>query len=335
MHLDVGHARNNMPLVETYTLGPWYAEVGRDTVGYHIHEVVQDSTGLHNHQPISNFYGPMISYASFFKLWLRNELCHAPVILEIRPTENDPMPYRAAIEALQREAKRHVFDIHSHTRYSFCGRDDPQLLLDTAVENGIRLFGICDHNYGIGKRKAEYLQVMRQLATDNRDRIRLLVGIEIATIPANYDITEPAEIADYDYCLIEHITQDESLVGGDLFGFAEKLGIRCGIAHTDMFAYCDKYGYAYHAFFSEMARRGIFWEMNVSYDSIHRYREHPYVQDFLSDPAKQAILRETGVPISVGFDGHRCEDYDGRRVHRIYDFLRENGFRLADELFIE
>jgi len=276
----------------------------------------------------------MICYASFFKMWNHGILNHAPVILEIRPTEDNPMPYRCTIDLLKREEKRNVFDIHSHTHYSFCGRDDPQLLVNTAVENGIRIFGICDHNYGIGTRKREYIQVMRELAEQNKERIRLLVGIEIATVPTHYDITDPGEIADYDYCLIEHITSDESIVGGDLFGFCEKLGICCGIAHTDMFAYCDKYGYSYAEFFAEMAKRKIFWEMNVSYDSIHRYTEHRYVKDFVNDPVRQEIIRNAGVYISIGFDGHRREDYDGKRVHDMYDFLKEKGFRLVDELFV-
>lgn len=332
MHLDVGHARNNMPLVETYTLAPWYEEVGCETVGYHIHQVNQDSTGLHNHNPIPNFYGPMICFASFFKRWNQGRLNHAPVILEIRPTEENPMPYRCTIDLLKREEKRNVFDIHSHTHYSFCGRDDPQQLVNTAIENSIRLFGICDHNYGIGTRKREYIEVMRKLADNNRDKIRLAVGIEIATIPTHYDIQEPEEIADYDFCLIEHITSRESIVGGDLFGFCDKLAIQCGIAHTDMFAYCDMYGYDYETFFAEMAKRRIFWEMNVSYDSIHRYHEHSYVKEFMNNPEKQDIIRRTGVYLSVGFDGHRREDYDGSRVHAMYDFLKENGFRMADEL---
>jgi len=335
MHLDVGHARNNMPLVETYTLGPWYAEVGTETVGYHIHQVNQDRTGLHNHNPIPNFYGPMICFASFFRLWVQDKLNHVPVILEIRPTEEDPMPYRCTIDLLRREEERNVFDIHSHTHYSFCGKDDPQLLVNTAVENGIRLFGICDHNYGIGNRKREYIKVMRKLAEDNRNRIRLAAGIEIATIPTHYDIKDPAEIADYDYCLIEHITSPDSIVGKDLFGFCDTLGILCGIAHTDMFAYCDMYGYAYEDFFREMADRKIFWEMNVSYDSIHRYHEHGYVKEFRRDIRKQEIIRSAGVYISVGFDGHRREDYDGARVHAMYDFLKDGGFRLADELLTQ
>ncbi len=333
MHLDVGHARNNMPLVETYTLSPWYAEVGSETVGYHVHQMLQDHAGLHNHNPIPNWYGPMISYASFFRFWNDGILNHAPVILEVRPTEEDPTPYHVSIEALRREEEKHAFDIHAHTWYSNCGRDNPQDVVDTAFRNGIRLFGICDHNYGIGARKATYLTEMRELAEKNKERLRLLVGIEIATFPHLYDIQDPAEIREYDYCLIEHITNPDSLVGGDLFGFCEKLGVRCGIAHTDMFAYCDLYGYAYEPFFREMAERGIFWEMNVSYDSIHRYNEHGYVRDFVTDPAKQQIIRQAGVPISVGFDGHRREDYDGERVHKMVTFLRENGFVTADTLF--
>ena len=319
MHLDVGHARNNMPLVETYTLGPWYEEVGAETVGYHLHQVNQDRTGLHNHNPIPNFYGPMICFASFFRRWNQGRLNHAPVILEIRPTAEDPMPYRCTVELLKREEKRNVFDIHAHTFYSSCGRDEPQLLVNTAVENSIRLLGVSDHNYGIGNRKREYLQVMRKLAEDNKEKLQIAVGIEIATLPTHFDITDTAEIAGYDFCLIENLTNPESIVGKDLFGFCDRLGILCGIAHTDMFAYCDRYGYDYESFFSEMAHRRIFWEMNVSYDSIHHYREHGYVKAFLEDKKKQDIIRNTGVYLSVGFDGHRREDYAGSRVHAMYD----------------
>ena len=38
-------------------------------------------------------------------------------------------------------------DLHSHTRYSDCGRDDPEDLVKTAIEAGVEVFGITDHNY--------------------------------------------------------------------------------------------------------------------------------------------------------------------------------------------
>ena len=66
-----------------------------------------------------------------------------------------------------------------------------------------------------------------------------------------------------------------------------------------------------------MAEENIFWEMNVSYDSIHGYREHEYMLDFFADERKQELIRESGVRISVGFDGHRVEDY---RPDRVVDY---------------
>lgn len=330
IHLDTGHARNNHPFNQRYTTGAWYAEVGAEIVGYHIHQYARNADGvLENHQPIGDWYGKFISYASFFRAWESGQLAKAPVILEIRP-ENG---YKATFDLLDRETP--VFDLHSHTHYSFCGRDLPQTLVDAMVRNGVRLLGITDHNYGIGRRKAQYLREMRQLAADNADRLRILCGIEIATIPGNFDIADPSEIVEYDYCLLEHIDHPDSLAKDDLFGFAEKLGIRCGIAHTDLFAYCDRRGYDRREFFGKLAEHGIFWEMNVSYDSIHRYREHPYVADFVNDPEKQAVVREAGLYVSVGFDGHRCEDYDGAKVAETVKFLKNAGIRTADCLFAE
>ena len=330
IHLDTGHARNNAPFSQRYTSGIWYAETGSEIVGYHIHQYTHNAAGVpENHQPIDDWYGKFISYASFFRAWADGQLAKAPVILEIRPEGG----YKAAFDLLDREIP--MFDLHSHTHYSFCGRDLPQDLVDTMVKNGVRLLGITDHNYGIGKRKAQYLREMRQLAKDNADRLRILCGIEIATIPGNFDIADPAEIAEYDYCLLEHIDHPDSLAKNDLFGFAENLGIRCGIAHTALFAYCDNRGYDRREFFGKLAEHGIFWEMNVSFDSIHRYREHPYVADFVNDPEKQAVVRDAGLYVSVGFDGHRREDYDGARVAEMVKFLKNAGIHTADELFAE
>ena len=39
-------------------------------------------------------------------------------------------------------------DLHSHTYFSACGADDPELLILKAIESGIDVFGISDHNYG-------------------------------------------------------------------------------------------------------------------------------------------------------------------------------------------
>ena len=71
-----------------------------------------------------------------------------------------------------------------------------------------------------------------------------------------------------------------------------------------------------------MADASIFWEMNVSYDKTHGYREHAYVKRFLADEGQQELVRRAGVRLSVGFDGHRVEDYRADRVRAACEALR-------------
>ena len=76
-----------------------------------------------------------------------------------------------------------------------------------------------------------------------------------------------------------------------------------------------------------MAEQNIFWEMNVSYDSIHNYRQHAYMLRFFEDEAQQDILRRSGVRVSVGFDGHRVEDYLPERVRDYCERLTAMGIK--------
>ena len=48
---------------------------------------------------------------------------------------------------------KNYHDIHSHSYYSGCGRDDPRVMIEAAIAGGITHFGISDHNYGVGDRK--------------------------------------------------------------------------------------------------------------------------------------------------------------------------------------
>jgi selenocysteine lyase/cysteine desulfurase len=110
-----------------------------------------------------------------------------------------------------------IQDLHSHTYYSFCGQDRPELTVEAAIAGGVELFGICDHNYGIGmgmrsalrapidvvpneyypsalQRYYDHINLIREKYAD---RIRVLRGIEIATnldygkvcLPDNADIS--------------------------------------------------------------------------------------------------------------------------------------------------
>ncbi len=83
-HLDIGHARNNPPFSKRLALGQWYALVGAEVTGYHIHQVVMDGDDMRNHHPFRGAFGPLISLSSFFWAWHGGQLNHAPVFLEIR-----------------------------------------------------------------------------------------------------------------------------------------------------------------------------------------------------------------------------------------------------------
>ena len=85
INFDIGHARNNMPYSQKYQISTWFAMVGKYIVGYHIHQVTLEKGIYSNHMPITEIYGRLISYASFFKNWMAGDIQKAPVIFEMRP----------------------------------------------------------------------------------------------------------------------------------------------------------------------------------------------------------------------------------------------------------
>ena len=221
-------------------------------------------------------------------------------------------------------------DIHSHTYYSGCGKDDPHLIVDAAIAGGVELFGISDHNYGIGERKNRYFEEMTAVKKEYAGKIQVLVGIEISVMPNLYDIKE-GELKDFDYCLVE-LNAGGNIAEDNLVDFAKSWGIPTGIAHTDLFAFCKQKGFDTRDYFKMLADNGIFWEMNVNYDSIHKFREHQYVKDFFASSQQQELVKETGLMISVGFDGHRVEDYLPERVVDACRRLEEAGVKTVDEV---
>ena len=247
-----------------------------------------------------------------------------------------------------------IQDLHSHTYYSFCGKDSPSAIVEAAINGGIELFGICDHNYGVGfgewsayeapidmvpnrydplalRRYYEHISSLKEKYSAD---IRILCGIEVATDSSRIKAPLPddADVSFFDYCLIESLARDDSTTKGDLFAYAKRCGCaNVGIAHTDMFSFISSLGEDPYRYFKRMAEADIFWEMNVSYDSIHGYREHKYMLEFFKNEEQQAIVRESGVRLSVGFDGHRVEDYLPMRVVDYCKRITSLGIKLAFE----
>lgn len=245
-----------------------------------------------------------------------------------------------------------IQDLHSHTYYSFCGKDTPESVAEAAIAGGIELLGFTDHNYGIGFQRMDFFNLdpknfegmdygrclrryydhINLIREKYADRITILRGIELCTLTgANHVLPENADISYYDFCLVENLDWSSSATGGDIFSYAKKLKCYAGVAHTDLFAHAARLGIDPLDFFKRMADENIFWEMNVSFDSIHSYHQHQYVLDFFKDPQKQEIVRKSGVKVSVGFDGHRVEDYLPKRVAAYCQALTEMGIPMPFE----
>jgi len=221
-------------------------------------------------------------------------------------------------------------DIHSHTYYSFCGQDDPNLTIQAAIDGGIEVFGISDHNYGIGDRRAEYYELLTSLRDKYADQIKIVRGVELCTLPHLAEWFEKySEIAEFEYCLVENIDNDDSVVGRGILEYPEKFGCLTGIAHTDMIGFARRLGEDPIEFLHKFAEKNIFWEMNVSYDSIHGYREHNYVVRLYDNEEEQDIILKSGIKLSVGFDGHRVGDYAPERVVRMCRFLEEKNIPMV------
>lgn len=223
-----------------------------------------------------------------------------------------------------------IMDIHAHTYYSNCGRDPFEAVIEAAIAGGIELFGISDHNHGINDRIEEYRDKIREMQDKYAGRIRLLTGIEICTYPDYAYRYELSRLQGFDYCLVEVIDREESVLGLNILDWCRDVPCKVGLAHTDLIGFARRLGEDPVAFLRKFAEAGIFWEMNVSYDSIHNYREHEYMKRIRQGGEDLEIVRASGIRLSVGFDGHRVEDYRPDRVRDMCVFLQENGIPMVE-----
>ena len=245
-----------------------------------------------------------------------------------------------------------IQDLHAHTFYSFCSNDKPEAVVEAAINSGVQMLGICDHNYGVGcartefcwgkgtKLNADYEQTlvryynhMNLLREKYAKKIKILCGIEICTLGGehSYALPNTADVSFFDFALIENLGNPMSVINGDLFAYAKRCGCPVGVAHMDMFAFIKARGEDPYRYFKKMAEAGIFWEMNVNYDSVHKFKVHDYVTEFLKNKEQQEIVRKTGLKLSVGFDGHAVKEYKPLRVKNACKIIQDAGIHLVFE----
>ena len=243
-------------------------------------------------------------------------------------------------------------DLHSHTYYSFCGADQPEAVVEAAIAGGLSLIGITDHNYGVCCQRLDvffyqnqdlgedhyrclkrYYDHIKLLQDKYKNKIKILCGIELSTLYAENSYTLPAsaDISFFDYCLVENLDAKNSIIKGDIFSYAKRCGCPTGIAHTDMFAFIRSIGEEPYRYFRKMAENGIFWELNVNFDSMHEFKTHAYVTEFFKNKEQQEIVRKSGVRLSVGFDSHIAREYKADRVKAANKLVKDAGIHLIFE----
>ena len=243
-----------------------------------------------------------------------------------------------------------IQDLHAHTYYSFCSQDKPEKMIETAIAGGIQQLGICDHSYGVGCARKEfcwdqgakldadygltlnrYYDHMNLLRDKYARKIKILCGIEVCTLKGkdSYALPHKADVSFFDFALLENLDHPQSITNGDLFTYAKRLGCPVGVAHTDMFAFIESIGEEPYRYFRKMAEAGIFWEMNVNYDSLHGFKSHNYVTEFFKNKQQQDVVKKSGIRLSVGFDGHIANEYKPDRVKSACTLIQNMGIRLA------
>ena len=245
-----------------------------------------------------------------------------------------------------------IQDLHAHTYYSFCCNDTPDEVVQAAIRGGVQQLGFCDHNYGIGcartdfcwnrgtrldadyeKTLVRYYDHITAIKEKYRNKIKILRGIEVNTVrnEHSYALPNGVDISFFDFALIEGLDDARSITGGDLFAYAKRCGCPVGVAHTDMFRWLAEKGEEPTKYFRKMAEAGIFWELNVNYDSVHSFRLYDYVTEFFKNKRQQEIVRQSGLRVSVGFDNHAIKEYKPVRVQTACKLLKDAGIRLVFE----
>lgn len=207
-----------------------------------------------------------------------------------------------------------MMDLHNHTVFSYDGADTPEAVIENAIAYGIDTVAITDHQFSIGSRLDEYIDRMQECREKYKNRIRVLIGLEIGTRPVPDDFYASEADGRIDFCLFECIDRG----GMDLFEFFEwqrMFTCKTGLAHTDIFRLSERLGIDVAA---QLKQRGIFWELNCS-------GNYDYYYDFLTNERKRLYIKNSGVTVSAGSDTHSVGEFRAAALRRANEVLKELG----------
>ena len=208
----------------------------------------------------------------------------------------------------------YTVDLHNHTIFSHDGKNTPEEIIENAILSGVDVIGITDHQFSIGENLPIYYQHIQHCKIKYAGKIRVLCGLEIGTRPAPPE-SLPLATEMFDYVLFESIDDPRAM---DLYEFLEwcrQFKCKKGLAHTDIFRLGERYGVD---MLKLMREYDLFWELNTSGNYIYYY-------DFLTNERKQKLIKESGIPVSVGSDTHYIAEYRKKQIRRANELLQSLG----------
>jgi hypothetical protein len=231
-----------------------------------------------------------------------------------------------------------MMNLHNHTNYSD-GKFSPRDIVEAAIKAGLTAVGISDHYRTTRARSLasanldEYVEHVRRLAIHYKDRIRVLVGVEIDACPERSEdlaYLPVAQLNKMDFILFENV-QDEDAGGmglWELFDMRKELGPPVGLAHNDIarnFAEIDT-----AVLIPVLETNHLFLELCTS--TRHSKLQRPLYRHSAEFFAK---LKGTSVELAFGTDTHDDLD-DVGRIDDAYAFVQEHGLEknLMDKSFI-
>ena len=211
-----------------------------------------------------------------------------------------------------------IMDLHNHTVFSYDGRNTPEEIIENAIDNGIDVVGITDHQFSIGTGLDVYKNRISRCAAKYSRYIRVLTGLEIGTRPRPDDLLS-YDLDGVDYILFESLDDYRAM---DLFEFVrwrQRFSCPVGLAHCDIFAMSERYGLD----MTEVLRtEDIFWEINTS-------GNYPYYYDFLTNSAKREKVRRSGIGVSIGSDTHDISSgFRARQLRSANELAAETGLNV-------
>ena len=206
----------------------------------------------------------------------------------------------------------YTVDLHNHTVFSYDGSNTPEEIIENAINCGVDVIGITDHQFSIGENLPTYYRYIRHCQLKYADKIRVLCGLEIGTRPAPPE-SLPRATEMFDYVLFESLDDERAMDFYEFLEWRRLFKCKVGLAHADIFKLGERYG---ADMLKVMRNNDIFWELNTSGNYIYYY-------DFLTNEKKQRIIKESGIPVSVGSDTHAVNEYRKKQVRRANELLQK------------